>query len=120
MEFIPAAAMLALVAKVVDFLRYATNRDSNGVTTQAIAWAGGVVVAFLVAQTDWASAIRIGDKPLSSLGIWSLVFAGLTFGSGASLVKDTLKSVRRENTPKIPTLLPPGPRRARRTKEGRP
>ncbi len=111
MEFIPAIAMMALIVKLIDFFRYAANRDWNGVVTQTIVWAGGVLVAFLVAQTEWATTIRIGDTALSRLGAWSLVFAGLTLGSGASVVKDTLKSVDNHNSSAIPTLLPVGPAR---------
>lgn len=101
--------MAALVLKVVDFLRYAAARDVNGVVTQLITWIAGVAAVLLVAQTVWASGIQVGAVPLSLLGFWSQVFAGVSIASGASLVKDTLKSVDSSNTAKIPTLLPPGP-----------
>lgn len=113
MEFVPAVAMLALIVKVIDFLRYARNRDANGVLTQLITWAAGVVSLLLVAQTDWAATVAIGDRALSQLGFWSIFFAGLTAGSGASLLKDTLKSVDNHNSSKIPTLLSPGPKAER-------
>lgn len=108
-EFVPAVAMLALIVKVIDFLRYAKNRDINGVLTQAITWVAGVVVLVLAAQTTWAHIIAVSGVPLNRLGFWSLVFAGLTVSSGASLVKDTLKAVDNSNSARIPTLLPTGP-----------
>lgn len=108
-EFVPAVAMLALVLKVVDFLRYAKAGDLNGVVTQLIVWISGVAVLLLVAQTTWASTISVSGVTLSHLSFWSVVFAGFTVSSGASLVKDTLKAVDNTNSAALPTLLPPGP-----------
>jgi len=109
MEFVPVAAMLALIAKIIDFLRYARAGDANGVFTQAIVWVAGVGVVVLTAQTTWADGIPFAGQALSDLNIWSLVFVGLAIGSAASLTKDTLKSVDNHNTSAIPTLLPSGP-----------
>jgi vacuolar-type H+-ATPase subunit I/STV1 len=108
MEFLPAVAMMALIVKFVDFLRYARAGDANGVFTQVFVWVAGIAGVLLAAQTDWAEEIMIGDRSLAALGIWSLVFGGLTFGSAGSLIKDTLKSVDSSNSAKIPTLLPTG------------
>ncbi len=115
MEFIPFAAMLLTVKKVIDFLRYARSGDINGVLTQLCAWGAGVGVVVLMAQTQWARGVEIGDIALSNMGIWSLVFAGMQIGSGASAVVDLNKSLDNNNTSAIPTLLPgPGPRHARK------
>lgn len=121
MEFVPAVAMLLLITKVVDFLRYARSRDANGVTTQLIAWVGGVLVVLLVAQTTWADGIAVGDRALSTLDIWSQVFAGLTIGSAASFAKDVTKAVDNNNSSAIPTLLPyVGPQHSRRNRPSGP
>lgn len=116
MEFAPTVAMVALIIKIIDFVRYARNGDINGVVSQLAVWGAGVVVSLLVAQTEWAATIVLGGKPLSQLGIWSLVFAGLSAGSTASVAKDTLKSVDNNNSSAIPTLLRAGPTKTRRTK----
>lgn len=112
MEFIPALAMAALTLKVIDFLRYLRAADMNGALTQLAAWIAGVAVVLLVAQTDWADGVSVGDMNLGTLGFWSLVFYGLSAGSGASVVKDTLKAVDNTNSAAIPTLLPAGRHRA--------
>lgn len=104
-EFVPLLAMLSLVVKVIDFLRYAKNADWNGVITQLFTWLAGVVVLLLVAQTVWAATIPIGAIPLSKLGFWSVVFAGLSVASTASLTKDTLKSIDNHDSAALPTLL---------------
>jgi hypothetical protein len=105
-EFIPVIAMGALTIKVIDFLRYLRAGDMNGVLTQLCAWVAGVIVVLLVAQTTWADGIGVGDQSLATLGFWSLVFYGLSAGSGASLAKDTLKAVDNSNSAAIPTLVP--------------
>lgn len=105
MEFVPALAMAALTLKCIDFLRYLRAADVNGVFTQLAAWIAGVIVVILVAQTDWADGIGVGDMNLASLNIWSLIFYGLAAGSSASVVKDVLKSVDNANTSAIPTLV---------------
>ncbi len=106
MEFIPVVAMATLTLKLIDFLRYARGADTNGMLTQLCSWVAGVLVVLLVAQTDWADGIAIGDMSLATLGFWSLVFYGLAAGSGASAVKDFFKSVDNSNSSAIPVLVP--------------
>jgi hypothetical protein len=98
--------MVALIVKVIDFLRYARAGDLNGVGTQVCTWVSGVVVLLLVSQTEWAARMDIGGFPLSRLGFWSQVFYGLSAASVASVAKDTLKAVDNTNSAQIPTLLP--------------
>lgn len=112
MEFVPAVAMVALILKLIDFARYARAGDVNGVLTQAATWTAGVLVLVLVAQTDWADSLDVGGFALGKLGIWSLVFYGMSAGSAASLAKDTLKAVDNTNSAAIPVLVPTGERRA--------
>jgi len=112
MEFVPVVAMAALTLKLMDFVRYLKAGDSNGVITQFAAWVIGVVVTVLVAQTDWADGISVGDMTLGTINIWSLIFVGLAAGSTASVVKDVgYKALDNNNTAAIPTLLSRSPRR---------
>jgi hypothetical protein len=104
-EFVPALALAALILKFVDFLRYLKARDVNGAGTQVIVWAAGVGGLLLAAQTQFAAHVPIGDVTLDKLGVWDIVFAGLTAASVASAAKDVLKSVDNNNTSKIPTLF---------------
>lgn len=106
MEFLPIIAMATLTLKLIDFFRYLRAADVNGITTQLATWVAGIVVVLLVAQTDWASGIAIGSMNLSTLGFWSLVFYGLSAGSTASFVKDSIKAVDNTNSAAIPTLIP--------------
>ncbi len=113
MEFLPAIAMIALIGKVVDFLRYAKSRDVNGVFTQLIAWVAGVVGVLVAAQTTFAAAIPIGDRMLGTFSLWDQIFFGLSAASLYSTFVDTKKAVDNTNSAAIPTLLPTGPKYAR-------
>ena len=104
-EFVPALAMLALVKKLVDLLRYLRGGDINGVVTQLVAWAGGVGVVLLAAQTDYAGGIEVGGEMLSTLNVWSLALIGLAVGSSASLADDALKSVDQNRSGDRPALV---------------
>lgn len=112
MEFLPVLAMAALTLKAVDFLRYLRAADMNGVLTQLASWVAGVAVVMLVAQTDWADGIAVGDMKLGTLGFWSLLFFGLSAGSAASFTKDGLKAIDNTNSAAIPVLVPTGVRPA--------
>lgn len=106
MEFVPVLAMLALVKKVIDFLKYCTNRDINGVVTTAAAWIGGVVVIILFAQSTFAEGINIGDVTLASLNIASLIIVGMSIGSGAGLANDWISAKRPTDDPARLNLVP--------------
>ncbi len=105
MDWIAGVAFLFLVKKLVDFLRYAANKDVNGITTQLVTWAAGVGAVLIGAQTQWASDIAVGSTTLAHLSFWSQLFVGLTLASAASFANDTLSAVNNSVTQTIPTLM---------------
>lgn len=105
MEFIPLIAMLALVAKVIDFIKFLKNGDTNAWFTQLSVWVGGVVVVLLFAQTQFADGIAVGDMSLSTLNFASLIAVGLSVGSLSSLAIDAKKAIDGGDTAKTPPLL---------------
>lgn len=104
-EFVPVLALLALVKKLVDMLRYLRGGNVNAAVTQLVAWVGAVGVVLLAAGTDYAAGIEVGGMFLSDLNVWSLVMVGLTVGSTASLVDDTLKSIDQTKSTNRPPLI---------------
>jgi hypothetical protein len=110
MEFVPLVLMVALVKKGVDFIKYVTSGDINAVVTQIVAWALGVGLAFLGANTDWAENFDVNGQALSTLNGWALVFAGVNIASLAGFGWDTLKAIDNRNSAVVPDLLahPPG------------
>lgn len=105
MEFVPIVVMLALIKKLVDVVRYATGRDWNAVVTQVLVWFAGVVVVTVFAASDWAGSIALGDLQLENMNLASLVLAGLTVGSAASVGQDVIKAVDNGQTEAKPPLL---------------
>ena len=103
-EFVPALALLALVKKGVDLLRYLRGKDYNGAITILAVWILGVTLTIMFAQSDYASGITSGDLALDQLNIWSLVLVGLTVGASASLVEDTFTAIDSTRSGEKPSL----------------
>lgn len=104
-EFAPLLAMAALVFSLINFLRFLSGKDYKSAVTQLTVWVGGVVVAFLVAQTDFASGISVGDLPLDQLNGWSLLFVGLSIGSTGSVVNELRGAIDNSDSTRKPSLV---------------
>lgn len=107
MEFIPVVQMAVLVFAIINFLKAASNKDVNNVVTQIIVWVAGVMVVLLAAQTDFADGISVGDKVLTTLNFWSLLFVGLTISSLASFGVEIKKALDGNDSAKTAPLLHP-------------
>lgn len=105
MEFVPVLAMLALVKKLIDFFKYATNKDTNGMLTTGLSWVAGIAAVLLYSKSDFASGIDIGGN-LANMNIYSLIAIGLSVGSGAGLAADFLSAKRPSDDPARLKLLP--------------
>lgn len=106
MEFIAAAALVALVKKLLDVVKYLRAGDLNGWVTIVASMVVGVLAVLLVAQTDFASAVDFGGVNLGTANFWTLVFVGVTTAASAGLATDTLKSIDQKQTSRVPSLLP--------------
>ena len=104
MGFAPVAMLAALVLTFVNFLKYLVNKQWNGAVTQLISWVSGVVGVVLVASTDWAEGINVGDKSLATLNGSSLVFVGLCLASTAGVLTEFKKAFDANDSAKKPDL----------------
>lgn len=104
-DFVPLVATLALAAKVVDWLKYIKDKNTNGTVTQALAWLAGVGVIFLLANSDFGGGVVIADQALSALGWESLVLIGLTVGSSGSLAFDFKKALDNTDSAATPQIF---------------
>lgn len=104
MEFIPVVALALLVYTTINFLRAVLGADWNTAITIVTVWIAGVVALLLVAQTDFASGIAVGDQSLATLNLASLVFVGLTISSVASFGNDILGAVDTNRSTALPHL----------------
>ena len=105
MEFVPVVVLAALVLKFTDWLKLVSAKDWNAVITQLTAWAAGVGGVALVAQTDFASAVPVGDFTLATLNGWSLIVAGLSLASTASVGYDFKRALDTTDSAKMPSLV---------------
>lgn len=96
----------AFVKKAVDFVRNLRGRDMSAVLTQLLAWVSGVVVVWLAAHVDFASAVEVANISLDQMGLWTQAALGVLLGSGASVFQDALKSVDNSQSEAKPKLLP--------------
>jgi hypothetical protein len=107
MDFVPLIVLTAMIKKIVDTLKYTVSGDLNAVVTQIVAWAAGVALAFVAANSDWGDTIMVNGQSLASLNGWSLAFVGVNLASLAGFGWDTLKAIDHTNSATVPTLLAP-------------
>lgn len=105
MEFIPLVQMAVLVFALINFLKFIREGNTNGWFTQLVVWVAGVLVVMLVAQTDFAEGIVIGDMSLASMNTWSLIFVGLTIASLATFGTEVKKALDGSDSAAMPQLL---------------
>lgn len=112
MDFVPLLVGAAIVAVLIDVFRSARNGDWNGAITPLVSWIVGIGVALLLANSDFAGSVKIGDTgyTLDNVNTFSLILFGFAFGSVASKGVDLLKALDVNDSQKRPPLVgPPGP-----------
>ena len=99
--------LVALVWKVVDFIRLVANgsQSKSGIVTQLVAWVGGIMAVVLYAASDFASTVSIGDKPLDKLSFVTLVLVGMALGSIASASVDVKQAIDATDSSVKPKLF---------------
>jgi hypothetical protein len=107
MSFTPLLALGTLVFTFVNFLTYVRHWNVNGIVTQLIAWASGVVAVAIAAHTQFASEISFGDKTLAKLDGWSQVFIGLIATSLLSTLNEFKKAIDCGDSAKKDPLIGP-------------
>lgn len=107
MEFVPTIAMALLVISIINLVKYARSGDVNGIVTTLSVWLAGIVVIFLVAETDFASGIVVADRALGDYNAWSLLFMGLTISSMAQFANEIRAAIDNHDTTIKPNLVGP-------------
>lgn len=106
--FVPAAATVAMVITVINFIKFLRNGDWNGVITQLAVWVAGVVVIMFAAQTQWAAEIgsALFGTSLAMMDLWSQFFIGLCVGGLATVTNEFKKALDSGDSAKKPPMLP--------------
>ena len=118
MDFVPLLVLSAVVKKVVDTLKYATNGDVNALVTQVVTWVTGMVMTWIGANADISKDLAVNGVALGSLNGWSQVLVGFVLASTAAVGWDTMKAIDGSNSAVVPSLLNKLP--AARTHEDHP
>lgn len=105
MDFVPFVAAIALIWKIVDFAKACRVRDVDAIVTQLATWGAGVAVMYLLAATDFAGQVMIGDARLDALNAASVALVGLSVGSTASAAYDFKRAVDRSDSAAQPSLV---------------
>jgi len=106
MDFVPLLVGAAMVAMLIDVLRSLKGKDWNGVVTPLFAFVAGVLVAWLLSESNFASTISIGDTglTLADLNFASLIIFGFAFSSIAAKGVDLISAIANRPNAK-PSLI---------------
>lgn len=105
-EFLPFAVAVALVWKLVDFVKFVRAKDTNAWATQLAVWGAGIGVAFLLRESDFSKSLQVGQFVLGGLNAASTVLFGVALGSAASSTFDAKKAIDNNDTAATPPLIP--------------
>lgn len=94
----------ALVWKVIDFLKYLSNKKWPAVTTQVMVWVGGIIAVFLYGATQFAGDLKVSGISLSDFAGWDKVLLGLSVGSLISVAYDGKKMLDHSDSAAVPEL----------------
>lgn len=114
-EAFTVAGMIALAVKVVDVIRNARHGRNglNSVLTQCLAWAAGIGVTSLYAQTSFAESLVFKIPNHADLTLATATWAdqaviGIAIVSIGSIVVDFKKSRDNSDSAAVPPLYVPG------------
>lgn len=114
MEFAPIVALGTLVYTFVIFLKNLSAQQWRPVLTQVIAWLAGIGGIFIMAATQFADGISVGDATLAGLDFWSKLVVGLLATSLLSTLHEFKKAIDRTDTAAVPDWFEPKAEATRR------
>lgn len=112
MEAVGLAALISIIWKVVDFLKYLANRDLNAAVTQASVWLSAIAVSLLAREAEPFSTVGVVGTTFGELSTAAIVLFALGLGSTASGLVDFKKAIDSTDSAAIPPLMhttPPAP-----------
>ena len=109
MEIVGLTALIAIIWKVVDFLKFVTNRDVNAAVTQLSVWLAATGVALLAREAEPFSTIGVVGTTFGDLSTPAIILFALGLGSTASGVVDLKKAIDGSDSAAVPPLIPDHP-----------
>lgn len=109
MDFAPLLVAAMIVGQIIDVIKGLRAKDWNLVVTIVAAWVAGTIVAVVLANSDFADQIKLGDDfVLGDVNGFSVALFGVAFGTLAGQIVDFKKAFDNADSQKKPSLLPSG------------
>ena len=105
MELVGLAALIAIIWKLVDVIKYAAGGNWSAVTTQVSVWASAIVVCLLAREADPFTNVGIMGTTFEHLDLAATILFALGLGSTASGVVDFKKAIDGSDSAAVPPLL---------------
>lgn len=110
MELVGLTALIAIIWKVVDVVKYAANHNTSAVVTQLTVWGSAIAVTLLAREADPFANVGIMGTTFEHLDIAAAVLFALGLGSTASGIVDFKKAIDGSDSAVVGPLLSPEPR----------
>lgn len=109
MDFVPLLAAATVVITALNLVKGVKAGDTNLIVSTISAWVIGIGVVLLLAETDFASGIELGDTghTLDNVNTFSLILVGLVFASTAQVIYDGIKALDNSQSAAKPSLIEP-------------
>lgn len=106
MDFAPFVVLVLLNKKIVDWFRELLPDRLESQWIQLVAFAVGVVTAFLFAESTFGNGIDVWDGiTLDQLNVLGVVIYGLSIGAGGGVLTDAIR--RRNPSDEAPVIEAP-------------
>jgi len=101
----------ALAYKLVDFVKFLTNRDKNALITQAAAWIIGILVVVMSSLSNIFEGFVLPGMTtaINDLDVFSLVIIGMSLQSVMGITFDFKKAIDGSDSAVVPTIIPGAP-----------
>lgn len=106
MEVVGLAGLIAIIWKVVDFLKFIAARDTNSMITQGSVWLAALAVSLLAREADPFETVGILGTTFGQLDWPAVVLFALGIGSTASGVYDFKSAWDNHDSAATPSLMP--------------
>lgn len=107
-QVVPMIGLGSTVVAAVNMLRYAVNRNVNGVATLGAAWLGGWGMTALAAHSSVTDGVTLmGSQPIAATNWADQLLYGIAVASFGSFGVEVKKALDRSDNASKPRLIPP-------------
>lgn len=90
MDFVPLLAVITLIYTIVNVIKQLQGGQVKEGVTQILTWIVAVLLIALLAQSDFATSVKVGEWVLGDLNFASLVIFAMSLAGGANVLYDVI------------------------------